>query len=125
MTNESIKSALESILFVWGDPLDVKTAADLFNVPAADMLHILRELAEDYETRRSGLRIREADKAFQLCTNPENDDYITKLVTQSRKNACPRQRWRCWRSSHISSPSPRPRSTRCAASRATGCWRPS
>ena len=73
MTNESIKSALESILFVWGDPLDVKTAAD--------MLHILRELAEDYETRRSGLRIREADKAFQLCTNPENDDYITKLVT--------------------------------------------
>ena len=45
------------------------------------MLHILRELAEDYETRRSGLRIREADKAFQLCTNPENDDYITKLVT--------------------------------------------
>ena len=81
MTNESIKSALESILFVWGDPLEAKTAAELFNLPVSDMLHILRELADDYESRRSGLRIREADKAFQLCTNPENDDYITKLCT--------------------------------------------
>ena len=81
MTNESIKSALESILFVWGDPLEAKTAAELFNIPTNDMLHILRELADDYEERRSGLRIREADKAFQLCTNPENDDYITKLCT--------------------------------------------
>lgn len=81
MTNESIKSALESILFVWGDPLEAKTAAELFNLPVGDMLHILRELADDYEARRSGLCIREADKAFQLCTNPENDDYITKLCT--------------------------------------------
>ena len=81
MTNESIKSALESILFVWGDPLEAKTAAELFNIPVNDMLHILRELASDYEDRRSGLRIREADKAFQMCTNPENDDYISKLVT--------------------------------------------
>ncbi len=81
MTNESIKSALESILFVWGDPMEAKTAAELFNLPVGDMLHILRELAADYEERRSGLRIREADKAFQLCTNPENDDYISKLCT--------------------------------------------
>ena len=66
MTNESIKSALESILFVWGDPLEAKTAAELFNLPVSDMLHILRELADDYESRRSGLRIREADKAFQM-----------------------------------------------------------
>ena len=40
MTNESIKSALESILFVWGDPLEAKTAAELFNLPVSDMLHI-------------------------------------------------------------------------------------
>jgi segregation and condensation protein B len=81
MTKESIKSALESILFVWGEPLEAKVAAELFNLPPADMLHILREMAGEYEERGSGLRIREADKAFQLCTNPENDDYITTLCT--------------------------------------------
>ena len=31
MTRERIKSALESLLFVWGDPLEAKTAAELFN----------------------------------------------------------------------------------------------
>ena len=81
MANENIKSAVESLLFVWGDPLDARTMADLFNLPVADMLHILREMMDEYEQRGSGLRIREMDKSFQLCTNPENDDYVQKLCT--------------------------------------------
>ncbi len=85
MANESIKSALESILFVWGEPLEAKTAADLFNLPVSEMLRIMRELAEDYEERGGGLRVRELDKSFQLCTAPENDDYIQKLCTPVRE----------------------------------------
>ena len=81
MANETIKSAVESLLFVWGAPLDARTMADLFNLPVADMLHILREMMDEYEQRGSGLRIREMDKSFQLCTNPENDDYVQKLCT--------------------------------------------
>ena len=57
MTKEKIKSALESILFVWGDPLEAKVAAELFNMPVSDIVHILREMAQDYEDRESGLRI--------------------------------------------------------------------
>ncbi len=81
MNKQNIKSALESILFVWGQPLEAKVAADLFELPVSDMLSIFRELASDYEERGSGLMIREMDKAFQLCTNPENDDYIRQLCT--------------------------------------------
>lgn len=81
MTKEQIKSALESILFVWGDPLESRTAADLFNIPTSEMTAILRDLARDYEDRGSGLRIREMDKSFQLCTAMENDDYIKLLCT--------------------------------------------
>ena len=81
MTKEKIKSALESILFVWGDPLEAKAAAELFDMPLSDMLHILREMMQDYEERDSGLRIREIDKSFQLCTAAENDDYIKLLCT--------------------------------------------
>ena len=85
MTKEKIKSALESILFVWGDPLEAKVAAELFNMPVSDIVHILREMAQDYEDRESGLRIREIDKSFQLCTAAENDDYIQLLCTPARK----------------------------------------
>ena len=81
MTKEKIKSVLESLMFVMGEPLEAKTAAELFEMPAADILKIFRELASDYEERGSGLCIREMDKAFQLCTNPENDDYIRILCT--------------------------------------------
>ena len=85
MTKEKIKSALESILFVWGDPLEAKVAAELFNMPVSDMVHILREMARDYEDRESGLRIREMDRSFQLCTAAENDDYIQLLCTPARR----------------------------------------
>ena len=81
MTENSIKSALESLLFVWGEPLEAKTAADLFDIPTSEMLEILRSLSADYEARNGGLRIREIDKAFQLCTDPVNDDYIVRLCT--------------------------------------------
>lgn len=80
-TNKNIKSALESLLFVWGDSLEAKVAADLFNISVGEMLSCFRELMGDYESRESGLRIREIDKSFQLCTNPENDDYIQRLCT--------------------------------------------
>lgn len=80
-THKNIKSALESLLFIWGDPLEAKVAADLFNISLQDMLLCCRELMGDYEARESGLRIREIDKSFQFCTNPENDDYIQRLCT--------------------------------------------
>ena len=81
MTKEKVKSVLESLMFVMGEPLEAKTAAELFEMPTADIVKIFRELASDYEERGSGLCVREMDKAFQLCTNPENDDYIRMLCT--------------------------------------------
>ena len=81
MTKEKIKSVLESLMFVIGEPVEARTAAELLNMPTADIVHIFRELAGEYEDRGSGLSIREMDKSFQLCTNAENDDYIQKLCT--------------------------------------------
>lgn len=84
MANESIKSAVESLLFVWGDPLEAKACAELFNLPTSDMIRIMRELMQDYDERGGGIRIREVGKAYQFYTIPENDDYISKLVTPVR-----------------------------------------
>lgn len=81
MTDESIKSALESLLFVWGEPLDAKACAELFNISPSQAAELFRSLARDYEARKSGLMIREINKTFQLCTNPVNDEYITRMCT--------------------------------------------
>ena len=79
--NPRIKSALESLLFVWGDPLEAKVCAELFDLSVQETIEAFRELAGEYELRDSGLRIREMDRSFQLCTNAENDDYLQRLCT--------------------------------------------
>ncbi|HPO04557.1 MAG TPA: SMC-Scp complex subunit ScpB [Bacillota bacterium] len=78
---EVIKSAFESMMFVWGEPMDVKTAADIFNIDWKEAYHMFKELQSEYETQNRGIRIREIDKSFQFCTFEENDEYIQRLCT--------------------------------------------
>ncbi len=85
MNKQSIKSALESMLFVWGEPLEAKTAAEVFQIDGRTACEYLRELQAEYEERGSGLRIREMDKSFQLCTREENSEYIERLCTPVRQ----------------------------------------
>lgn len=78
---EAIKSAFESMMFVWGGPLEAKTAADVFNIDAKEAYQLFKELQEEYDEQNRGVRIREIEKAFQFCTHEGNDEYIQRLCT--------------------------------------------
>ena len=80
-SKKSIKSALESMMFVWGEPLDVKTAADVFNMNRQEIYDCFLELQKEYEQEGRGIVIREVKKAFQFVTREENADYIERLCT--------------------------------------------
>ncbi|WP_130862566.1 SMC-Scp complex subunit ScpB [Bacilliculturomica massiliensis] len=80
-SKKSIKSALESMMFVWGSPLDVKVAAEMFNMDWREVYDCFRELQEEYESGGRGIVIREISKSFQFCTRPENSVYIERLCT--------------------------------------------
>ncbi|WP_206458490.1 SMC-Scp complex subunit ScpB [Anaerovorax sp. IOR16] len=80
-SKKNIKSIFESILFVWGEPLDVKIAADLFDMHWKEAYDCFKELQQEYEVQDRGIRIREIDKSFQLCTKEENNVYIERLCT--------------------------------------------
>lgn len=80
-SKKSIKSALESMMFVWGEPLDVKTAADVFNMNRQEIYDCFLELQKEYEQEDRGIVIREVNKAFQFVTREENADYIERLCT--------------------------------------------
>jgi segregation and condensation protein B len=80
-SKKTIKSAFESMLFVWGEPLDVKIAAEIFNINWKDAYEYFKELQAEYEKDRRGLQIREIDKSFQFCTNIQNNEYIERLCT--------------------------------------------
>ena len=78
---QTIKSAFESMLFVWGDPLDVKVAADVFNIDWKEAYEYLKELQQEYLAQGRGILIREIDKSFQFCTREENSEYVERLCT--------------------------------------------
>ncbi len=80
-SNRTVKSAFESMLFTWGEPLDVKVAADVVNMNWKDAYECFKELQAEYEQENRGIRIREINKSFQMVTTPENSDYIERLCT--------------------------------------------
>ncbi|MCL1941577.1 MAG: hypothetical protein FWG09_06495, partial [Synergistaceae bacterium] len=54
-SKKTIKSAFESLMFVWGDPLDVKDAAELFNLNKNEAYGYFKELQEEYEQEGRGI----------------------------------------------------------------------
>lgn len=84
-TGKSIKSAFESMMFIWGEALDAKTAADVLNISEKQALDILLSLQEDYEENGGGIRIRKINKSFQFVTPDENAEYIERLCTPVKR----------------------------------------
>lgn len=82
---KKIKSALESMMFVWGDLLEVKTAAEIFNITEKEAYDCFKELQEEYEQEKRGIRIREVNGRFQFVTAEENGTFIRRLCTPVRQ----------------------------------------
>ena len=80
-SKKAMKSAFESMLFVWGEPLEVKAAADVFDISKQEAYDLFKELQAEYEQEGRGIVIREINKAFQFATREENADYIERLCT--------------------------------------------
>jgi len=78
---DRIKSAFESLMFIFGDPIDVRTAAAAVGINKAEALDCFRELASEYEARNSGIRVRETGGRFGFVTYEENYDYIRAITT--------------------------------------------
>ena len=75
------KSVLESLMFVWGDPLSVKEAAEVLNIAPKEAYTCFKELQQEYLERGCGIQIREINKKFQFCTKAENSSYIERFCT--------------------------------------------
>jgi segregation and condensation protein B len=84
-TKKTIKSAFESMMFVWGEPLDVKIAADAMGVDKSEAAEYFKELMREYDEQGRGIRIREINGKFQFVTDEANFDYIRSVCTPVRE----------------------------------------
>ncbi len=81
MEDQELKSALESLLFVAGNPLSIDRLKGLFEEEATPeqieaQLGLLRQ---EYEERSSGIMLVEVGGGFQLVTHPDSAAWIRKF----------------------------------------------
>ncbi len=79
MDDNKVKSIIESMLFVWGEPLDYKIIADTLELEKSYIRKCCEELKEEYQDRGKGILIQETNGKFQFCTPAENYSYIQDL----------------------------------------------
>lgn len=83
-SRKTMKSALETMMFMWGEPLEVRDAATVLEADRGEIRELFKELMTEYEQEGRGIRIREADDAFGFVTHIENDIFVRKLCTPVR-----------------------------------------
>ncbi|WP_239027894.1 SMC-Scp complex subunit ScpB [Geomonas subterranea] len=80
MSGKSLKSIVESILFVHDQPLTLdRLAGILEEYERTDLRAALDELIEEYETAGRGIVLIQVAGGYQLRSRPEHGDYIRRL----------------------------------------------
>ena len=83
-SKKMMKSALETMMFMWGEPLDVKDAAEVLEADKKEVRELFKELQAEYEQEGRGIRVREVDDAFGFVTLADNEMFLQKLCTPVR-----------------------------------------
>lgn len=81
--NSRIKSIIESLIFVSETPLPLaKIRAVLDDMPTRELKQILDEMKDASRSDERGIYLDEVASGYQYRTNPENADWIKRLVEQ-------------------------------------------
>lgn len=80
MDQEKIKSILESLLFVSGEPIKLTRLAKICALSKNEIETAISSINADYGSER-GLRIIKNDETVQLVTNPENYEFVSQLIS--------------------------------------------
>lgn len=83
MEDREVKSIIESLLFVAGEPVTLDTLRKIIEVDKYNTDRILHDLINDYSINNSGLLILEVAGGFQMVTNPASAPWIKKLLSTS------------------------------------------
>lgn len=82
-----IKSTIESLLFVSGDPLTIKDISNALEISTKTIKGILDEMIKEYEEEKRGIKLISINGEFQLVTKAENSNYIQKLLKKNKRQS--------------------------------------
>jgi len=80
MEDKEIKSIIEALLFISGEPINVDTLREILEIEKTRLDGLLRELESEYSLKNSGILIIEVAGGFQMVTNPAFAPWVKKLM---------------------------------------------
>lgn len=87
MDKKEIKSIIEALLFVWGDPLSLKDISYILEIDEKKTKEIICEMIDEFNFERRGIKIVQIKDSYQLGTRPEHFKWIEKLnIPKTKKN---------------------------------------
>lgn len=79
-----IESIIESLLFVWGEPLSYREISKVLELDNKETRSILEDMKENYNNSSRGIELKSFGDNYQFVTKDENYDYIIKLVNKNK-----------------------------------------
>ena len=76
----SIKSKIESLLFISAKPITIRQLADLINKSVQEIEQAIGELAEYYKERQGGIQIIKNGSKYQMASSPANAKLIQEFI---------------------------------------------
>lgn len=87
LKKNSLKSAIESLLFASGEPLSLQDLVNHLEEKSKLIEIIIEEMMEEYEISNRGIKIICIKGSYQLVTKAQNADYIQKLLKKNKRQS--------------------------------------
>lgn len=85
MNKRELKSIIESILFVWSEPIHIDEFSKILDVNKKTIRELICEMQDEIDHYRRGIIINNYDDYLQLSTRIDHDEYISKLIKSSKR----------------------------------------
>lgn len=80
------EAAIEAILFSIGDAVSAKDLAKVLELDEKDVVKLLNDMIDRYESCERGIRLVKLEDSYQLCTKNEYYDILSQLVNMPKKH---------------------------------------
>lgn len=80
METPKLKSVIESLLFISGEPIRISKLSKIIEVSKEDMENAIMMLVAEYASSGRGIAIIRKEDEIQMATNPDNAEFVDKIV---------------------------------------------